>query len=69
MGQASFRIRRVGGTWVVFEENSGREIGGVFATLIAALDFVDGEARRFHQATAVIDLTPRAEAPITKRAS
>jgi hypothetical protein len=59
MGQASFRIHRDHGSWVVVEENSGREIGGLFSTLIAALDFVDHEARRFLEARAVIELSPR----------
>jgi hypothetical protein len=60
MGQASFHIRRDHGSWIVVEENSGRGIGGVFTTLVAALDFVDGEARRFLAARAVIELSPRA---------
>jgi hypothetical protein len=59
MGQASFHIHRDHGSWVVVEETSGREIGGVFTTLIAALDFVDHEARRFLGARAVIELSPR----------
>ena len=44
MSQASFRIRPDRGIWVVVEEGGGR-VGGVFATLIAALEFVDGEVR------------------------
>ena len=61
MGHASFHIHRDPGqgAWVVEEEDS-RQIGGLFATLIAALDFVDGESRRFQQARAVIELSPRA---------
>jgi hypothetical protein len=59
MGQASFRIRRDHGSWVVVEENSGHAIGGTFTTLVAALDFVDHEARRFLAARAVIELSPR----------
>jgi hypothetical protein len=60
MGHASFHIHREPsrGTWVVEEE--GHEIGGMFATLVAALDFVDGESRRFQEARAVIQLMPRA---------
>ncbi len=60
MGHVSFRIHRERGSWVVVQESSGQEIGGIFTTLIAALNFVDGEARRFQQACAVIELTPRA---------
>ncbi len=60
MSTASFHIRRDGATWVVVEESAGGEIGGIFSTLIAALEFVDGEACRFRQARAIIDLTPRA---------
>lgn len=41
------------------EEEASREIGGVFATLVAALDFVDGESRRFQRARAVIEFAPR----------
>jgi hypothetical protein len=59
--QASFHIFREGGSWVVVEESSGHEIGGIFTTLVAALDFVDGEARRFLQARAVIELSRRAD--------
>jgi hypothetical protein len=69
MVRASFHIRRGHGSWIVSEENGGHAIGGVFATLIAALDFVDGESRRFGEATAVIELTPRADGPIVRRAS
>jgi|HubBroStandDraft_4_1064222.scaffolds.fasta_scaffold531065_2 hypothetical protein len=60
MGHASFHIHRDPGhgTWVV-EEEDNREIGGIFATLLAALDFVDGESRRFQVAQAVIELSPR----------
>jgi hypothetical protein len=59
MGHASFRIHREPGrgTWVV--EEDGREIGGMFATLVAAVDFVDTESRRFQEARAVIELSPR----------
>ena len=59
MGHASFRIHREPGrgTWVVEEER--REIGGLFATLLAALDFVSGESRRFQGVRAVIELPPR----------
>jgi hypothetical protein len=60
MGHASFHIHREPsrGAWVV-EEEASREIGGVFATLVAALDFVDGESRRFQRARAVIEFAPR----------
>jgi hypothetical protein len=59
MGHASFRIHREPGrgAWVV--EEDGREIGGMFATLLAAIDFVDTESRRFQEARAVIELSPR----------
>jgi hypothetical protein len=43
----------------VVEENTGHAIGGTFTTLVAALDFVDHEARRFLDARAVIELSPR----------
>jgi hypothetical protein len=61
MGHASFHIRKDQGkgAWVV-EEEDNHQIGGFFATLVAALDFVDGEARCFQQARAVIDFAPRA---------
>jgi hypothetical protein len=59
MGQASFHIHRDHGSWVVVEETSGRAIGGIFTTLVAALDFVDHEARRFLEARAVIEFSPR----------
>jgi hypothetical protein len=54
MGQASFHIRRDPGhgAWVV-EEEAAREIGGIFATLIAALSFVDDESRRFRVRPAI----------------
>ncbi len=59
MGHASFRIHREPGrgTWLV--EEDGREIGGMFATLLAAIDFVDAESRRFQGARAIIELSPR----------
>jgi hypothetical protein len=59
MGHVSFRIHREPGrgTWVVEEE--GREIGGMFATLLAAIDFVDAESRRFEETRAVIEFAPR----------
>ena len=58
MGHASFHIHRESsrGSWVVEEE--GHEIGGMFATLVAALDFVDAESRRFQQARAIVQLRP-----------
>ncbi len=67
MSQASFHIHRDHGSWVVVEENSHREIGGIFTTLVAALNFVDGEARRFLRARAVIELSPRADAHSVRR--
>ncbi len=59
-GTVSFHIQRDGGAWVVADD--GRAIGGIFATLVAALDFVDREAARFRQARAVIELSPRLRA-------
>lgn len=61
----SFRIRRSGRTWLVFEETAARAIGGIFATLAAALDFVDGEAARYRSAQAIVDLsrTPAGPSP------
>ncbi len=60
MGHASFHIHKDPGqgAWVV-EEEANRQIGGVFATLVAALDFVDGESRRFQKSRAVIEFSPR----------
>ncbi len=57
MADASFHIhrdprRRV---WVVEEEGS-RHIGGLFATLAAAVDYVDKESSRFERARAVVEL-------------
>ncbi len=54
MGNASFRIRQRGRTWVV-EETHSRQIGGIFSTLVAALEFIDGEAHRFREARTVIE--------------
>ena len=61
MGHASFHIHKDPGqrAWVV-EEEANRQIGGVFATLLAALDFVDGESRRFQGARAIIEFSPPA---------
>jgi hypothetical protein len=56
MGAAVFRIRPQGGSWSVVEETSRYEIGGVFFTLVAALQFVDRESRRFHGARTIIEL-------------
>jgi hypothetical protein len=60
MGHASFHIHRDQdrGAWVV-EEEASRQIGGVFSTLVAALDYVDSESRRFQKAQAVIEFAPR----------
>ncbi len=62
MGHVSFRIHREPGrgTWLVEEDR--REVGGMFATLLAAIDFVDVESRRFQEARAVIELSPRLRA-------
>lgn len=60
MSAVSFHIRRDGESWVVAQESGGRELGGIFSTLVAALEFVDGEACRFQDARAVIELSPRA---------
>jgi hypothetical protein len=48
MGTASFHIRQRDGVWVV-DETHARQIGGIFATLVAALEFVDAEAPRFRE--------------------
>jgi hypothetical protein len=69
MGHVSFHIHRDHGSWIVVQESSGHEIGGIFTTLVAALNFVDGEARRFEQVRAVIELTPRAYACSEDRAA
>jgi hypothetical protein len=53
----SFRIRRSGRAWVVLEETHARALGGIFSTLAAAIAFVDGEAARYRQAEAIIDLS------------
>ncbi len=65
MGYASFHIHMdMGqGAWVV-EEEASRQIGGLFATLVAALQFVADESRRFQRARTVVELSPRA-APST----
>jgi hypothetical protein len=52
----SFRIRRSGRAWLVMEETH-HALGGIFSTLAAALEFVDGEAARYRQAEAVVDLS------------
>jgi hypothetical protein len=58
MRHASFHIHRTPDrrTWVVEEEGEG-QLGGLFSTLAAALDYVDGEARRFEHARAVVELS------------
>ncbi|HTQ47718.1 MAG TPA: hypothetical protein VMI75_33405 [Polyangiaceae bacterium] len=53
----SFRIRRSGRAWLVMEETHERALGGIFSTLAAALEFVDGEAARYQQAEAIVDLS------------
>ena len=53
----SFRIRRSGRVWLVLEDTAERALGGIFSTLAAALDFVDGEAARYRKAEAVVDLS------------
>jgi len=53
----SFRIRRSGRAWLVMEETHERSLGGIFSTLVAALEFVDGESARYRQAEAIVDLT------------
>ncbi len=44
------------------EEEAAREIGGIFATLIAALSFVDDESRRLRVRTE-IERSSRAARP------
>jgi hypothetical protein len=58
-----FRIRRSGRAWLVMEETHEHALGGIFSTLAAALQFVDGEAARYQQAEAVVDLS-RASSPL-----
>ena len=53
----SFRIRRNGRVWLVLEDTHERALGGIFSTLAAALEFVDGEAARYRQAEAIVDLS------------
>jgi hypothetical protein len=53
----SFRIRRSGRAWLVMEETYECALGGIFSTLVAALEFVDGEAARYRQAEAIVDLS------------
>ncbi len=60
-----FRIRRSGRAWLVMEETHECALGGIFATLVAALEFVDGEAARYRQAQAIVDLS---RAPLTQPA-
>jgi hypothetical protein len=65
----SFRIRRNGRTWLVLEETHECALGGIFSTLAAALEFVDGEASRYRQAQAIVDLSRASgEAPHTGHA-
>jgi hypothetical protein len=49
-----FRIRPLRREWVVAEDEHG--LGGIFITLVAALDFARREARRFQGARVVIEL-------------
>jgi hypothetical protein len=60
MGHASFHIHQDQdqGAWVV-EEEASRQIGGVFSSLVAALDYVDSESRRFQKAQTLVELAPR----------
>jgi hypothetical protein len=51
---ALFRIRPQGAEWVLVEE--GQQIGGIFATLVAALEFAAREGHRFQEARTVIEL-------------
>jgi hypothetical protein len=57
MAAALFRIRPQGDSWTVVEETYGRELGGVFYTLAAALQFVARESRRFPVSRTVIEQT------------
>jgi hypothetical protein len=68
MGTASFRIRQRGGAWVV-EETHARQLGGIFSTLVAALEFIEGETHRFREACTVIEPSPRVGTSTTRRAS
>ncbi len=53
----SFRIRRSGRAWLVMEETHDRALGGIFSTLAAALEFVDGEVARYRRAEAIVQLS------------
>ena len=68
MGTTSFSVRQRGGVWIV-EEVHTRQLGGIFATLIAALEFVDGEAHRFRATCTQIERSPGVDTPATRRAS
>jgi hypothetical protein len=50
---ALFHIRPQRGQWLVVEEAG--DIGGVFATLMSAVEFVRREARRFRGARTIIE--------------
>jgi hypothetical protein len=68
MSIASFFVRQRGRVWVV-EESRGRQIGGIFATLVAALEFVDRESFRLRETCTVVERLPEGGAPETRRAS
>lgn len=68
MGTALFLVRRRGRTWIV-EEVHSREIGGIFTSLIAALDFVEGETHRFPETCTVVEQSAEDDISAARRAS
>jgi hypothetical protein len=50
---ALFHIRPQRGEWLVLEEAG--DIGGIFATLVSAVEFVRREARRYRSARTIIE--------------
>jgi hypothetical protein len=58
LNTALFHIRPQRNEWLVVEEAG--DIGGVFATLMSAVEFVRREARRFRSARTIIEFASRA---------
>lgn len=68
MDTALFLVRRRGRVWIV-EEVRSREIGGIFTSLVAALDFVASEAHSFPETCTVIEQSAAGAIAPTRRAS
>jgi hypothetical protein len=68
MCTALFLVRRGGRAWIV-EEVRSREIGGIFTSLVAALDFVEGASRRFAETCTVVEPSADGDISTTRRAS